>query len=92
MKTEKETIPEGITRMGKDYCPNCEHLLDSASAAFGKHVPKPHDVTVCFYCAVILEFSDDMALVKLPWKTYNKLDQETQLQLGNIYKFTIYGN
>lgn len=70
-----------MTKMGNDYCPCCKALLDAASPAEGNKVPMPGDITICFYCAEVLMFSDDMELIKCPEVIIETLSEETQVQI-----------
>lgn len=70
-------MSEDYTKMGKDNCPACNYLCDSASVANGKHqVPLPGDLSVCLNCGEWLEFSSDMALIKMPERTMKNLGKE----------------
>ncbi len=72
------------TRMGKDFCPNCKELLDCASSAGSDHIPVPGDITVCLYCQRWLEFSSDMALIRLSDIRIRTLPAETIQKLNAI--------
>lgn len=48
------------TRLAPSHCPRCGKNLDAATAPFAPVRPQPGDVTVCFYCATVLEFTEDM--------------------------------
>lgn len=52
------------TKLENDpHCPQCKTLVNGATAAdFSDITPKPGDGTVCFYCAEILEFDEDLNL------------------------------
>jgi len=44
-------------------CPSCFEQLDGASKIDSEGAPVPGDVSFCIYCAAMLRFGDDMALV-----------------------------
>lgn len=46
-------------------CPWCEHVLDRALDPTGDATPKPGDLSVCGACTSILQFDDDLMLVKV---------------------------
>lgn len=46
-------------------CPYCGSKLDAATDPYGDARPKPGDASVCWYCAGVLVFGDDLA-VRLP--------------------------
>ena len=41
----------------------------------------PGDITICYYCGVLLQFSDDMALIRLNKENYCNLDYETKSKI-----------
>jgi len=46
-------------------CPTCAKLLDAATAIDGEgNSPRTGDLSVCLYCGEIIEFGDDMELIK----------------------------
>lgn len=47
------------SRTGNNHCLRCRELID---AARGEGRPKPGDFSVCFYCAKLAVFADDMSL------------------------------
>lgn len=78
--------------MGKDHCPKCNAILDSATDANGTLVPDPGDLSICFYCHVMLVFGEDMALRELTEYEFKALpvDQKemilkAQLEIINFH-------
>lgn len=69
-KSQKTTKTSVLTSDGHhrflkpSICPLCGYTLDAATNADSgdKIAPKPGDVTVCFGCAGILEFTEDMGV------------------------------
>jgi hypothetical protein len=44
-------------------CPVCKTEHNAATAIDGKHVsPKPGDISICYECATILEYGDNLQL------------------------------
>lgn len=43
-------------------CRKCGNPLDSACSVNCNIQPKPGDVSICFYCAAVSVFADDMSL------------------------------
>lgn len=44
-------------------CPNCGKVLDAATSYQGDEFrPRPTDITVCIWCASVLQFSEGMTL------------------------------
>jgi len=70
-------------------CPTCNTRIDAATGAVDSAGamlpdsarPKPGDLTVCFYCATLLQFAPDMTAVPLDIKS---LDEDTQFQIRRI--------
>ena len=76
------------TFMGNDSCPNCNYKTDSASAVNGEHVtPNPHDVSICLSCGEWLEYSDDMALMKISDKVKKELTRQQLVILRDARDF-----
>ena len=76
-----------ITRTASHKCPGCAASLDAASS-FGDSVPEPMDLTICGYCASVLQFREDMSLslfTKEQWDT--DLDDEGRERLQNVIDF-----
>lgn len=48
------------TKLPRHGCPVCLSAADAASDLRGDAQPKPGDITVCLYCASILEFDEEM--------------------------------
>ena len=45
------------TRLAPALCPHCGHLIDGASpVSTVRGKPRPDDLTVCAYCAEVLQF------------------------------------
>ena len=44
-------------------CPACKGLLDAATSLDDSDRPQPGDISVCFNCAAILEFDENMKLI-----------------------------
>jgi len=73
----------------KIRCPICNTKMDAATAAVdstGAVIPdsarpKPGDLTVCFYCAALLQFAPDMTVI--PFDILS-LDEDTQFQVRRI--------
>ena len=67
-------------RLPPCLCPVCESKLDAATATDGDDVlPKSGDITVCFYCAAVLVFTDDLGIDTIDIKS---LAPELQSQLS----------
>jgi hypothetical protein len=77
------------TKTGKDYCPGCNALIDHATS-FDNNTPNPGDITICFYCAEILYFSEDMSVDILPDVLLNEMDEKTRAYISQVQKAIIF--
>jgi hypothetical protein len=69
----------GITHMGRDYCPHCNNPVDVATSYEDTtSIPVPGDVSVCYHCTEFLIYESDMALGLLSRDEFYNLDEETQ--------------
>lgn len=76
--------PKNHIDMGIDYCPNCDHLLNSATAVENGEKPKANSLTVCIYCAAVLVYGDDFALRKVTDEDLDSREIETLIYLRNL--------
>lgn len=60
--TDVTHMKVGSVRMGGSRCPKCHKLLDAHTGISGT-VPKPGDITICFYCGCILVFNEEKELI-----------------------------
>mgnify|MGYP001612037086 CR=1 FL=1 len=77
------------TKMGHDNCPICKKTLDAVTSVLPGKIPAPRDITICAYCAALLQFYDDMTLVKLPKQVYDSFDYETRAMILKAQKVII---
>ena len=62
-------------KLNKQQCPVCESVLDAASGlADADAVPGPGDVTICFSCTALLEFTEDMSFAE--FTDYDQLPED----------------
>lgn len=83
------------TKMGKDNCPACNYLCDSATPMEGEEnvPPNPGDVSICLRCGEILEYAHDMALQKITPKTIGELEPKQYdllMRSQNIIRKKLY--
>lgn len=63
-------------------CPSCKHVLDAAMNFHGLGIPKKDDVSVCFYCGIMLEFTDNQGTIRiLPPEAWEALPVDIQAAL-----------
>jgi len=68
-------------------CPECNRQLDDAMETSGCDVrPSPGDLTVCAYCAALLEYNDDYSLKTFTKERFNKLDKRDRIMLVKAQK------
>jgi hypothetical protein len=68
-------------KMGTDHCPECGYEVDRATEVTGDSLPAPGDISICFKCGAFLQFSSDMALIKLPDVIFDTLNEEMKLTM-----------
>lgn len=78
-----------IHRLSTDHCPSCNTELDSVSSINTDEKPEPGSITVCIECAEILEFNNDLHLVKLSPLTLDSFDQDLFDQVIALRKLII---
>lgn len=72
------------TKLGTDYCPSCDGILDTCTSTDGEEVPSPGDVTLCFYCGEVLQFTDDMSTQILPDVVIDSFDEEQKTYIRRL--------
>lgn len=80
-------MPTWATPATKE-CPSCKHKLDAAMNFHGLGIPKTGDVSVCYYCGIMLEFTDNTGGVKIlppeAWESLSGDIQEALLRASSI--------
>jgi uncharacterized protein (DUF2237 family) len=81
------TVIGNPRRTSADACPACLHPLDGVSSLGEAETPEPAvgDVTVCIYCASVLEWAgcgDQKVLTKAPAATIAQLAPEQRHALA----------
>ena len=64
-------------------CPKCSKLLDGA---FGPIKPQKDDLILCFYCAALLRFDENIMLRRMPKKEFNDLPSELRIECKRMQK------
>ena len=72
------------TLLPRHGCPVCQRAIDAATAVQGDGHPKPSDLTICAYCASILEFDDEMRPRQASASTLAVMDTETAQKIDVI--------
>jgi len=69
-------------RLREDRCPYCGEVVDSAST-LKDDVPlaTPGDMSVCFYCAEVMQFGADFKLKKMSTREIAALSAEEKADL-----------
>ena len=63
-------------------CPNCGKNLNAATGVTdNESSPRKDDLTVCYYCAEILLYGEDLQLIKCPKEVIDDLPKETVCDL-----------
>lgn len=77
-----------VTRHHESKCPACEHPINAAGTIDAKdtYVAEPGDITVCYGCACVLVYADDMS-VRLPTtKELVETPPEQQAEITDLQK------
>ena len=54
-----------VTKLDYSYCPHCRTKVNAAGSIDKPATPKPGDINICFYCANINIYDEDLK-VRLP--------------------------
>ena len=77
-------------RVNEMHCPSCSALLDGVMTVSGQGKPNPFDVTVCIYCAAMLEFifgeGDNLNLRQLTPSKLRKIGEEDMPALTSLLR------
>jgi hypothetical protein len=71
----------GVRTNGEARCPACQTKLDGATAAGHKATPTGGDLSVCAYCALVLEFNNDLTVRAAPPALLDELPPRQRQQL-----------
>ncbi len=66
-------------------CPNCGKVLDAATAVRGKEAPESGCLSVCMYCAALLQFNERGELVRLE-RLPDDADETTRRTIDRVRK------
>jgi len=71
----------------KDFCPTCGKSIDSAyDIASKKAKPLPGDISICVGCEEILEFDQNLTLIKCDQTKLNKFEKENLFRLIHLLR------
>ena len=71
------------TRVPKDQCPRCGHVLDAAT---GDGVPVPGDLAVCLYCHGVLVFTVNLQLRPMLAREWDALPESVKAQVEHMWQ------
>jgi hypothetical protein len=65
-----------------NHCPCCLSKINAVSSLNNEpEVPRHGDVTICCYCVEVLEFDEQLSLIKIRSETLDKFDKADLGQL-----------
>lgn len=64
----------------ENACPHCGVELNAASLVHGGGGPRPGDATICYRCAVVMVFDDNLNLRPLTPREQEKADNDIYIQ------------
>lgn len=79
------------TRIQEDACPACSSALDAASDLDGDDRPKEGDVSVCFYCAAVLQFDADLRLRVFEGELEDDVGAQVALVVRHVKASPVFG-
>lgn len=65
-------------------CPNCDKHLDRSTGAGHGQAPKPGDLSICYYCAVLSVFTDELGLRRVTLEEWVDLPPRERTLVLNI--------
>lgn len=73
-----------VSVIEKNKCPSCGELIDANTNIDGNKevTPGPGDLSLCIYCATMLEYEDNLTLKVLQREKLNRIRRDTP----GIYK------
>ncbi|HET8688702.1 MAG TPA: hypothetical protein VFM18_18965 [Methanosarcina sp.] len=70
-------LPESI-------CPTCKYIMDAATSVGEKATPSPGDISLCMGCGELLEFNDDLILVKASESVLQDMPIEQRIGIAQL--------
>lgn len=71
-----------ITVTVETKCPNCGHVIDRATSAFGDHTPREGDISICIRCAQVNIFNADCSIRPATLTDLMQYDSETHDEIA----------
>lgn len=76
-----------VTRLNVDVCPWCRGELNACSSVNGDVKPRVGDLSLCFHCGEINQFSKEMKLIQFPPVLFSGLPKKLQKELLQAQSF-----
>ena len=65
-----------MKKIQEDFCPTCGSQLDAATGLNDpEQLPSKGDVSLCAYCGELLEYSDNLVLIKMRPGSLDELNE-----------------
>ena len=76
-----------ITRHHRIYCPGCKHQLDSVSDLRTENKPKAGDLSICIYCYMFLELTEELIPIELTAEKFALMDVSVKAEMTRQLQF-----
>lgn len=76
-----EGLMKSTTLLPRHGCPVCLQAVDAATDMAGDARPNPGDLTICAYCASVLEFDDELRPHQASASTLAEIDTQTSRKI-----------
>lgn len=70
----------------KPFCPHCNAMLDGWTATTDKATPTTDDLTICAYCAEVLQYDENMLLVEITGAVLDDMSSEVLTSITRAKK------
>ena len=89
MKTLTNEDGTVTTLLPESACPACDYKMDACTNLDGQSVPSEGDVSICFNCGAILEFTADLMLEMISEEKWEDLDADLVAELVELQKYVM---
>jgi hypothetical protein len=70
-----------MTRVPPTPCIHCGHINDYAADVLGDHRVKPGDIAICFQCAGVMTYDEELKLIELAEGEIEEFDEQLKIAI-----------